>query len=66
MTCCAADARPYSLPIVFTGTVPALQEMGWFKIKGQIDYVEERGITVALLRATDAQPTIRPKSQNAF
>jgi len=66
MTCCAADARPYSLPIVFAGTVPALQEMGWFKIKGQIDYVEERGITVALLRATDAQPTIRPKSQNAF
>jgi hypothetical protein len=66
MTCCAADARPYSLPVQFEGPVPPLQEMGWFRITGKIDYVEERGVSVALLRAVAAQPTIRPKSQNSF
>ena len=67
MTCCAADARPVSLPVVFQPPVPAgLQEMGWFKLTGQIDYVEERGIPVAVLRATSAQPSLRPKEQRSL
>ena len=67
MTCCAADARPVSLPVVFQAPVPAgLQEMGWFKLTGQIDYVEERGIPVAVLRASSAQPSLRPKEQRSL
>lgn len=66
MTCCAADARPISLPVVFEKEVPNLQEMGWFKLKGTIDYVQERGIPVAILRATDATPSLRPKDQRTL
>jgi uncharacterized membrane protein YcgQ (UPF0703/DUF1980 family) len=67
MTCCAADARPVSLPVVFQAPVPAgLQEMGWFKLTGQIDYVEERGIPLAILRASSAQPSLRPKEQRSL
>lgn len=66
MTCCAADARPISLPVVFEGAVPALQEMGWYKLEGKIDYVEERGIAVAVLRASGAQPSLRPKQQRSL
>ncbi len=66
MTCCAADARPVSLPVVFEGPAPALQEMGWFKLTGKLDYVEERGIPVAVLRATAAQPSLRPKEQRTL
>jgi uncharacterized membrane protein YcgQ (UPF0703/DUF1980 family) len=67
MTCCAADARPVSLPVEFQSPVPAgLQEMGWFKLTGQIDYVEERGIPVAVLRASSAQPSLRPKEQRSL
>lgn len=66
MTCCAADARPVSLPVVFEKEVPNLQEMGWFKLKGTIDYVQERGIPVAILRAIDATPSLRPKDQRTL
>ena len=62
MTCCAADARPVSLPVEFEAQLPALQEMGWFRLTGKIDYVEERGIPVAVLRATAAQPTCGPRN----
>lgn len=66
MTCCAADARPVSLPVEFEGAGPELQEMGWYRVTGKIDYVEERGIPVAVLRATGAQSTLRPKEQRTL
>ena len=66
MTCCAADSRPYSVPVVFTGAVPDLQEMGWYKLTGKLDYTEERGVQVALLRVAEAQPTLRPKDQRTL
>lgn len=66
MTCCAADARPYSIPVEFSQPLPALQEMGWFKIKGTIDYADERGVSVAVLKGTEAQPSLRPKEQRTL
>lgn len=66
MSCCAADARPVSLPVVFEGPVPPIQEMGWFKLTGKLEYTEERGIPVARLRATAAQPSLRPKEQRTL
>ena len=65
VTCCAADARPYSIPVEFTGTPPEHRDMGWYKITGTIDYVDERGVRTALLRATDMQPSLRPKDLRA-
>lgn len=66
MTCCAADARPYSLPVEFDGAGPALQEMGWYRLTGKIDYVEEKGVTTAVLKAGAAEPTLRPKEQRTL
>lgn len=66
VTCCAADARPYSLPVQFDGPVPELQEMGWYKITGIIDYVDEKGGTSSILHATSAAPALRPKDQRTL
>ena len=66
MQCCAADARPYSLPVEFAGGGPALQEMGWYKLTGTLDYMEEKGVTTAVLKATAAEPTLRPKEQRTL
>lgn len=63
VTCCAADARPYSLPVQFDGPVPELQEMGWYKIAGKIDYIEEKGGTSSILHAASAEPAVRPRDQ---
>ena len=66
MQCCAADARPYSLPVEFEGAGPALQEMGWYKLTGNIDYMEEKGVTTAVLKATGSEATLRPKEQRTL
>lgn len=66
MTCCAADARPYSLPVQFADAAPALQEMGWYRLTGKIDYVEEKGVTTAVLKASAFEPTLRPKEQRTL
>ena len=66
MTCCAADARPYSLPVEFDGAGPALQEMGWYRLTGKIDYAEEKGVTTAVLKATASEATLRPKEQRTL
>lgn len=63
VSCCAADARPYSVPVELTGPPVDVQEMGWYRITGKIDYVEERGVTIAVLRADSMQPTVRPRDQ---
>ncbi|MES2706146.1 MAG: hypothetical protein V4726_06020 [Verrucomicrobiota bacterium] len=67
VTCCAADARPYSVPVEFTGAVPPdLQEMGWYKLTGKVDYTVEKNAGASVLRAVSAQPTLRPKDQRTL
>lgn len=64
VSCCAADARPFSIPVEITGpNVPQVQDMGWYRIAGKLDYIQERGVMTALLKAEDIQPAVRPKSQ---
>lgn len=63
ITCCAADARPYSIPVVFEGPVPDYVEMGWYEITGKLEFTRERGMKMALLRAKDMKATIRPAEQ---
>ena len=65
VTCCAADARPYSIPVVFDGPLPEYQEMGWYKITGTVNYADERGVRTAVLKASSISPSLRPKDQRA-
>jgi len=66
VTCCAADARPYSIPVVFDGPAPDYVEMGWYNVTGTIGFVQERGMKVAVVKANKEgglQATVRPAPQ---
>jgi uncharacterized membrane protein YcgQ (UPF0703/DUF1980 family) len=65
-TCCAADSRPYSIPVRFEGALPEFVPMGWYKVSGSIALTEERGIRVALIKATDLTATVRPAAQRTI
>jgi hypothetical protein len=41
--CCAADARPYSVPVEFKDKAPAIKDMTWVKLVGKMGYVQENG-----------------------
>jgi hypothetical protein len=58
--CCAADARPYSIPAQFAEKAPDFKDMSWVKIKGKMAYVQEGGQTVPLLEATHIEETTAP------
>lgn len=47
---CAADARPFSLPVDLTGPHGGNPGDGMVQAAGKIDYIEERGVTTAILR----------------
>jgi hypothetical protein len=36
--CCAADARPLSIPIDFAEALPEYKEMGWYKLVGRLHF----------------------------
>ncbi len=38
--CCAADARPLSIPIDFAEALPEYTEMGWYKLIGRLHFHE--------------------------
>ena len=61
MECCAADARPLSIPVDFGKAPPDYKEMGWYKIRGKMDYRMEDGITVPILRAIGMAETEEPE-----
>ena len=58
--CCAADARPFSVPIEFSEKAPEFKEMTWVKVVGKMAYQQEGGQTVPLLQATDIKETTAP------
>jgi hypothetical protein len=58
--CCAADARPYSIPVDFGKAAPEYKEMTWVKIIGTMDYLQEGGQTVPVLKATSVEETTAP------
>ena len=63
VTCCAADARPYSIPLEFAAGAPDYVEMGWYKVVGKLEFTQERGMKMARLRVAkpqDMTATIRP------
>lgn len=60
--CCAADARPFSVPVEFEDKAPDLKEMTWVKLVGKMEYRQENGQTVPLIKATKIEETTEPDS----
>lgn len=58
--CCAADARPLSIPIEFGKTPPEYKEMGWYKIYGQIHYSNENDEVVPMILIERIEATSEP------
>ena len=58
--CCAADARPYSIPVDFGKPAPDYKEMTWVKVIGKIDYKQEGGQTVPVMSVTSIEETTAP------
>lgn len=58
--CCAADARPYSIPVDFGKPAPDFKEMTWVKVIGKIDYKQEGGQTVPVMSVTSIEETTAP------
>ena len=61
MTCCAADSRPVSFPIEFSGPHPDYRESGWYHVTGTVDFTEERSGQITVLKVTDMKPTTKPR-----
>jgi hypothetical protein len=59
--CCAADAKPYSVPIEFAEKAPDLPDMSWVEIRGTMDYRQENNQTVPLLKVTAWKEAPSPK-----
>ncbi len=62
VSCCAADARPFSFPIQFNEKPGDYTERGWYKLRGTMRFEEERNHTVSVLHVDSMEPTTRPAS----
>lgn len=59
--CCAADARPISVPIEFKDKAPAIKDNGWAKITGTINYYEQDGEIIPLITVKSMEEAPEPK-----
>lgn len=64
--CCAADARPYSIPVEFGKTAPQVKEMSWVKVVGKMTFKEEGGQTVPVLEATSLTDAAEPADKMIY
>lgn len=58
--CCAADARPLSIPIDFGKAPPPYTEMGWYRIYGKLHYANENEEIIPILRVERIEETSEP------
>lgn len=58
--CCAADARPYSIPVDFGKKAPDFKEMSWVKVTGKMTYKKEGDQVVPIIEATKIEETTAP------
>ncbi len=52
MECCAADARPLSIPVEFADGVPDFKEMRWYRLRGTLDFEMRDEVSVPLFKAS--------------
>lgn len=58
--CCAADARPYSVPVDFGKKAPEFKDSTWVKVVGKMTYKKEGDQTVPIIEATAVEETTAP------
>ncbi len=58
--CCAADARPLSIPVDFGKAPPEYTEMGWYKLFGKLHYAEEDGEIIPLINIERIEEALEP------
>jgi uncharacterized repeat protein (TIGR03943 family) len=59
IVCCAADARPISVPVKAGGPV-SIADMSWVKVIGQPEFVTNGSQTKVMLKAAQVVPTDPP------
>jgi uncharacterized repeat protein (TIGR03943 family) len=59
IVCCAADARPISVPVKAAGPV-SVADMSWVKVIGQPQFVKNGDKTTVMLKAAQVVPTDPP------
>ncbi len=64
--CCAADARPLSIPIDFGKAPPEYTEMGWYKLYGKLHYANENDEIIPLIRIERIEATAEPSDGLLF
>ena len=64
--CCAADARPFSIPVEFGKTPPKFKDMTWVKVTGTMDYAQENNQTVPVIKATSMTESAEPDSKAVY
>jgi len=58
--CCAADARPLSIPVDFGKTPPPYTEMGWYRLYGKLHYSREGGEILPIIEIERIEETVEP------
>ena len=58
--CCAADARPLSVPVDFGQAPPDYTEMGWYKLYGKLHYAKENDEIIPMIRIERIESTTEP------
>lgn len=58
--CCAADARPLSIPVDFGEAPPEYTEMGWYKLFGKLHYSHENGEIIPMIKIERIEATSEP------
>ncbi|MBX7211195.1 MAG: hypothetical protein K1X78_23010 [Verrucomicrobiaceae bacterium] len=64
--CCAADARPYSIPVQFEDKAPQFKDMSWVKVTGKMSYKQEGGQMVPVLEAGSIAETAAPENATVY
>lgn len=64
--CCAADARPYSIPVDFGKKAPSFKDMTWVKVVGKMSYRQEGGQSVPVIEASSMIETAEPDSKMIY
>lgn len=64
--CCAADARPYSVPVDFGKKAPEYKDMTWVKVTGTMSYQKDGDQTVPVLNATKIEETTAPSETTLY
>ncbi len=59
--CCAADARPMSIGVLFEDGAPEFKELDWFILKGTLHFQkDELNESIPLLKMKTMEPTTEP------